>query len=405
MPGNIYARYVPVGISSGNTGGGGTGDVTGPGSSVAPDIAVFADGTGLVIADSGVGASQLSDSDSVYLGSINTGLDGNGARMTQVGGSALGAATGGHDSVAIGYQALSTHTNPVDNTAVGAGALSAMASGNTNVAVGKNAGNGSGTKTYSQCIFIGPNTTGSASRTNAGAIGNGATATGDNYITLGGASQGLFTPNILSVGSSSLIGPGLSVSLGTGFTLAGGNNSVATFIGSSASQAGWQLGMMAFVKASNYNTLMGWSSPASTATAVSFTRFVRGGGDTDFFTFDFNGSDVGTLVQNGKYHLEALENNAGNSGATLTIDFSTASSQLVTMTASCTFTFSNTLAGGTYLLRLVQGGTGSYTVTWPAAVKWPGGTAPTLSTTVGATDIITLYFDGTSYYGGSQIGY
>ena len=32
------------------------------------------------------------------------------------------------------------------------------------------------------------------------------------------------------------------------------------------------------------------------------------------------------------------------------------------------------------ILILVQDGTGSRTATWPATVKWPSGTAPTLST-------------------------
>lgn len=52
-------------------------------------------------------------------------------------------------------------------------------------------------------------------------------------------------------------------------------------------------------------------------------------------------------------------------------------------------------------LVLTQGGAGSYTVSWPAAVKWPGGVAPTLTTTVGKADIISLltYNGGTNWYG------
>lgn len=41
-------------------------------------------------------------------------------------------------------------------------------------------------------------------------------------------------------------------------------------------------------------------------------------------------------------------------------------------------------------LYLEQDGTGSRTVSWPSAVKWPGGQAPTLSTAAGAVDVIVL---------------
>lgn len=92
-----------------------------------------------------------------------------------------------------------------------------------------------------------------------------------------------------------------------------------------------------------------------------------------------------------------IEYDAGNSGAAKTIDWDNGNNQLLTLTASCTLTFSNPLTGGWYQLRVIQGGTGSYTLTYPATVKWPGGVAPTLTTTVGRTDIIAFYYNGTNY--------
>ncbi|MGM9473200.1 fibronectin type III domain-containing protein [Pseudarthrobacter sp. YS3] len=41
-------------------------------------------------------------------------------------------------------------------------------------------------------------------------------------------------------------------------------------------------------------------------------------------------------------------------------------------------------------LALVQDATGSRTVTWPAGIRWAGGTVPTLSTGGGATDLFTF---------------
>lgn len=63
------------------------------------------------------------------------------------------------------------------------------------------------------------------------------------------------------------------------------------------------------------------------------------------------------------------------------------------------FTFTAPSKAGTFLLKLVQDGVGSRTVTFPATVKWSGGTAPTLTTTATTgTDVITFYFDGTNYF-------
>ena len=74
------------------------------------------------------------------------------------------------------------------------------------------------------------------------------------------------------------------------------------------------------------------------------------------------------------------------------------------MTGNCTLTLSNPVVGQVYVLKLVQDATGSRTMAWPAAVTWPAGTAPTLS---GASkvDVITLYWDGTNYFGTFSVNY
>jgi len=58
--------------------------------------------------------------------------------------------------------------------------------------------------------------------------------------------------------------------------------------------------------------------------------------------------------------------------------------------------------GGTYVMFLKQDATGSRTVTWNSVFKWPDGTAPTLSTTANAIDIITFVSDGASMFGVTQ---
>ncbi len=53
----------------------------------------------------------------------------------------------------------------------------------------------------------------------------------------------------------------------------------------------------------------------------------------------------------------------------------------------------NPISGQVINIILKQGGSGSYTVTWNSVFKWAGGVAPTLSTAVGAKDIITCQYD------------
>lgn len=92
----------------------------------------------------------------------------------------------------------------------------------------------------------------------------------------------------------------------------------------------------------------------------------------------------------------------GNSGTALTIDASSASGwvKTITLTGNCVFTLSGAVSGRATTLELIltQDGTGSRTVTWPAAVKWSGG-APTLSTAAGAVDRVVLvtYNNGTTW--------
>ena len=114
---------------------------------------------------------------------------------------------------------------------------------------------------------------------------------------------------------------------------------------------------------------------------------------------------VNGSLKSGHYHLEPKEFDAGNSGSTLTIDLDAAASQKITMTASCTFTITNPEIGGTYVLKIVQDGTGGWAITWPATVKWPSNTIPTFDTTAAHASIVTLYWDGTDYFASAATGY
>lgn len=96
----------------------------------------------------------------------------------------------------------------------------------------------------------------------------------------------------------------------------------------------------------------------------------------------------------------------GNSGTAKTIDWTNGMSQKITLNGNCTFTINNPTASGTmFTFVLIQDGTGSRTVTWPGTVTWKGGSAPTLTVTAGKADIIHLLWNGTAYYGYSDLNF
>ena len=88
-----------------------------------------------------------------------------------------------------------------------------------------------------------------------------------------------------------------------------------------------------------------------------------------------------------------------NTSTAYTINITTASVQILTLTGNCTYTFPAAVAGKSFLLVQKQDATGSRTATWPAAVKWPSGTAPTLTATASKSDVFGFTCDGTSWYG------
>jgi hypothetical protein len=84
-----------------------------------------------------------------------------------------------------------------------------------------------------------------------------------------------------------------------------------------------------------------------------------------------------------------------------TINWDVASGRVATVTlgASRTIAAPTNQKVGTYILRVVQGGSGGYNITWNGNYKWTAQTAPVLSTAVGAVDIITFFSDGSKMYG------
>jgi hypothetical protein len=57
------------------------------------------------------------------------------------------------------------------------------------------------------------------------------------------------------------------------------------------------------------------------------------------------------------------------------------------------------VAGGCYVLRVIQDGSGSQTLAYGSAYDWEGNTAPTLSTGAADVDLLLFYSDGSSMLG------
>jgi hypothetical protein len=93
------------------------------------------------------------------------------------------------------------------------------------------------------------------------------------------------------------------------------------------------------------------------------------------------------------------ETATANTSTAYTIDLANGTVQVLTLTGNCTYTFPTAAAGKSFILLQKQDGTGSRTVTWPSAVKWPGGTAPTITSTASKLDKYIFTSDGTNWYG------
>jgi hypothetical protein len=98
-------------------------------------------------------------------------------------------------------------------------------------------------------------------------------------------------------------------------------------------------------------------------------------------------------------YVETLQA-VGTVGASSTLALTNGTVLTATLTAStpCTFTMPTATAGKSFILILTQASSGMTTATF-TGVKWPGGTAPTITATASAVDIISFVANGSVWYG------
>lgn len=93
------------------------------------------------------------------------------------------------------------------------------------------------------------------------------------------------------------------------------------------------------------------------------------------------------------------DSNLGNMSGTQALDLAVAQVFRGTLTGNCTFSFTNVPGSNAVFVVFQITDGGAFTPTWPAAVDWPGGSAPTL--TASGRDVIVFYtLDGGTTWNG-----
>jgi hypothetical protein len=142
--------------------------------------------------------------------------------------------------------------------------------------------------------------------------------------------------------------------------------------------------------------------------SVTANYLVKGNGTSALQTTQIydDGTKIGIAITAAAGRLDLSGNYVQNivAVAALDIDCSAGNYFTKTINANSTFTFSNAPASRSYAFALELTHT-SGTITWPAAVKWPKDTAPTLTT--GKTHIFIFVTDdsGTRWRGAALVDY
>jgi hypothetical protein len=123
---------------------------------------------------------------------------------------------------------------------------------------------------------------------------------------------------------------------------------------------------------------------ATTAIGVSVQAFDADTAKTDVVQ-SFTAAQRGTV--------SAL----GNQSGTITLNMATANNISMTLTGSSTLANpTNLTAGQSGVIVVTQDGTGGRTLAFNSNWKFPGGTAPTLTTAANSVDVIAYYVESSS---------
>ena len=374
--------------------------------------------TGSIQTDGGVGIAKA-----LFVGTTVTAatLNLTNALGTAYGGTGLTSFTSGGVVYASSSSVLATGSTLVTNgSSLGVGSSDFGTAGSINVSVGVVGTTTGGlqlwsTTTGQHYMQFGDGTSGSASY--AGAIGYNHTSDRMDFYSAGALGMS-FNLTGLGIGTSA---PAAKLVVASGNTLLG-HNTLDNYGGNVDIRSAYQ------VRAANTPTQLFVSDSAGSQTidtggaidlggytstlsrAYTYAR-IQGlanagsgyGGYLSLMTTNAGGSvtervriaTVGTFIIKNDYQEQTF---TANSSTAITLDIVTnGTDQVITLTGTATITMPTATAGKSFLLKL-KTGAGAYTVTW-TTVKWPGGTAPTLTSTASRMDIFSFFSDGTNWYG------
>jgi hypothetical protein len=135
--------------------------------------------------------------------------------------------------------------------------------------------------------------------------------------------------------------------------------------------------------------------------------------DSDFtWNSGTNTLTVGSTTLDSSGNLDSVERvtftdeiNYGTVSGIETVDWNTGQKQGMVLAGDVTLSFTDPPGVGNYLLRVEQDAAGSHEITWPSNVAWSGGVPPVLTTTASGIDILSLYWEGTTYYGVASLNF
>ena len=200
-------------------------------------------------------------------------------------------------------------------------------------------------------------------------LGNGSVSLANVSITGGTASGNITLSNVTISSVATAITPAQG---GTGLTAVGTSGNVLT---------------------SNGTAWISQAAGAATGNVTYGNATVSLGGSSSSIG---NIAIANVTITNYVETLQAV----GTVGSSASLSLTTGTFLTATLTAStpCTFTMPSAVGGKSFILKLIQASSGMTTATF-TSVKWPGGTAPTITATASAVDILSFVADGTNWYG------
>lgn len=351
--------------------------------------------------------AMLANSAVANLSGTNTGDETVTTIKSKLGISTLSGSNTGDQTITLTGDISGTGTGSFATTLANSGVIAGTYNNVTVDAKGRaTAGTNVSYLTGNQTITASGDVTGSGATSLALTLANsGVTAGTYNNITVDAKGRATSGSNV------SYLTGNQSITV-SGDATGSGATSIALTLANSGVTAGTYRSITVDAKGratggTNPTTLSGYGITDAQA-QISATGLLKGAGagsissasaEVDYVTPTGTGTLSGKTVTGLKETKAAPAISAG----TLTLDCSTGNVFAVSLNANITtLTLSNVPSTGTaYALTLAFTADGTArTVTWGSAVKWPGGTAPTLTSTSTKVDtfVLTTWDGGTTWY-------